>query len=293
MSEASLKTYRGNCHCGAFVYEAKLPEIKAFSQCDCSICQKLGYAWLFPGQENFEVAKGSIDDLTAYTFGKGEYVYRFCPDCGTAVMAEMPNNDPAMKIGINARALQNLDVWSLDIKPYDGKSTPPLYSPPVYKGPEPIPEKDGKTYHGSCHCGAVTLAVKLHKPLEIFDISDDEERIVECDCSVCARGGYVWVYPPSENSVIEGREHLSYRVFNNSALRKPFCKHCGVHICNESNPLSDEEAKGLSEVGQMMHQRMTAKRPINLRVLNDFDCKTLKTRKVDGWTAFGAKYVNP
>lgn len=101
MSEGSLKTYRGNCHCGAFVYEAKLPEIKSYDECNCSICHKLGYAWLFPGQGNFDVVKGSIDGLTAYTFGNGKYIYRFCPDCGTAVMADMPDQPPEMKIGIN------------------------------------------------------------------------------------------------------------------------------------------------------------------------------------------------
>lgn len=40
---------------------------------------------------------------------------------------------------------------------------------------------------GSCHCGAVTLAVKVDKPLEARDITVDEERIVECNCSICAR----------------------------------------------------------------------------------------------------------
>lgn len=41
--------------------------------------------------------------------------------------------------------------------------------------------------HGSCHCGAVTLAVKVDKPLEERDITVDEERICECNCSVCVR----------------------------------------------------------------------------------------------------------
>lgn len=294
MSEADLKSYRGSCHCGAFVYEAKLPEIKAFSECNCSICHKLGYAWLFPGQGGLDIVKGSTGDLTAYTFGKGEYVYRFCPDCGTAVLAEIPHKGPEMGIGINARAIHNLDVWSLDIKPYDGKSLQPLYSPPVYRGPEPSVEvENGQTYHGSCHCGAVTLAVKLKKPLEAYDISNDEERIVECNCSICARGGYVWVYPPREASVIEGREHLSYRVFNNNILRKPFCKHCGVHVSNELNPLTDEEVEGLSDEAKAWRGRISSMRPINLRALNDFDCKVLKTRHVDGWNEIKPAYVNP
>ncbi|KUI54895.1 Centromere protein V [Cytospora mali] len=294
MSEETLKTYRGNCHCGAFVYEAKLPEIKSYSECNCSLCHKIGYAWLFPDQGNLDIVKGSVDDLKAYTFNKGDYIYRFCSDCGTAVLAEMPNKPPGMKIGINARAIQNLDCWSLEAKPFDGKSTPPSYNPPVYKGPEPSAEiENGKTYHGSCHCGAVTVAVKLEKPLEEWDISVHKERILECNCSICARGGYVWIYPPKENSVIEGREHLSYRIFRSRILRKPFCKHCGVHICNESNPLTDEEIEGLSDVAKGFRDRIKHLRPINLRMLNDFDCKGLKTEHADGWNEFKPHYVNP
>lgn len=118
--------------------------------------------------------------------------------------------------------------------------------------------------HGSCHCGAVTLAVKVDKPLEERDITVDEERICECNCSVCIRvrlsltepqtdrmltcaadtytqGAYIWIYPHIEDSVIEGREHLEYRSFNTNVVRKSFCRHCGVHVCNEPNPITGEQ----------------------------------------------------
>lgn len=80
----NLKTYRGNCHCGAFVYEAKLPEITSYTECNCSICRKKGYAYLIPNE--VEIVKGSIDDLATYTFNEGGFVHRFCPSCGTAVL---------------------------------------------------------------------------------------------------------------------------------------------------------------------------------------------------------------
>jgi hypothetical protein len=66
---SELKTYRGNCHCGAFVYEVKLPEIKGVGQCNCSICTKKGYLWVFPSTENFKIVKGAESDLTEYQFG--------------------------------------------------------------------------------------------------------------------------------------------------------------------------------------------------------------------------------
>lgn len=72
-----LRTYRGNCHCGAFVYEVQVPEIKSVFECNCSICHKKGYLWVFPGGAgDFRVVKGSDDALTGYSFGPKKLVHK-------------------------------------------------------------------------------------------------------------------------------------------------------------------------------------------------------------------------
>ena len=55
--------------------------------------------------------------------------------------------------------------------------------PPVFSGPEPSAEVEGgKIYTGSCHCRAVTIALK-EKPLD-----DTYTGLVqECMCSICQR----------------------------------------------------------------------------------------------------------
>lgn len=68
-AKQSLQTYRGNCHCGAFVYEIDVPEIKSVTDCNCSICFKKGSLWIFLERKNFRVVKGDIAQLTAYSFG--------------------------------------------------------------------------------------------------------------------------------------------------------------------------------------------------------------------------------
>ncbi len=73
---------------------------------------------------------------------------------------------------------------------FDGGALPPKHEPPVYTGPEPTGGPAGaKTYHGSCHCGAVKLALRC-KPLDTLDtlnFDKVEERVVECNCSICHR----------------------------------------------------------------------------------------------------------
>ena len=69
-----LETYRGNCHCGAFVYEVELPKIKSVNACNCSICTKKGYLWVKPSE--IKVVKGDEASLTSYTFGSDNFVHK-------------------------------------------------------------------------------------------------------------------------------------------------------------------------------------------------------------------------
>lgn len=76
MSDApELKTYNGNCHCGAFKYFIRVPVITSVTQCNCSICFTKGYRWVFPAQDCFEVIKGE-GMLREYHFGQRTMVHR-------------------------------------------------------------------------------------------------------------------------------------------------------------------------------------------------------------------------
>jgi hypothetical protein len=81
-----LKTYRGNCHCGAFVYEADLPEITSGGECNCSICVKKGYVLVFLGRDKFRVVKGSEDQLTVYAFGTRVLEHLVNPDSSASLV---------------------------------------------------------------------------------------------------------------------------------------------------------------------------------------------------------------
>jgi hypothetical protein len=63
-----LKTYYGNCHCGAFKFNVKLPELQQVNECNCSICFKKGYKWLYPTEGCYTVEKGE-GTLKSYQFG--------------------------------------------------------------------------------------------------------------------------------------------------------------------------------------------------------------------------------
>ena len=70
-----LKTYKGNCHCGAFKFRINIPELTSVTECNCSICFRKGYKWIFPGADNFTIEKGG-GSLRDYTFGACSIVHK-------------------------------------------------------------------------------------------------------------------------------------------------------------------------------------------------------------------------
>lgn len=71
MSLSALKTYLGNCHCGAFVFQTLLPEITSVYVCNCSWCSRVGWQILAvtDPEKEFKFVKGDETSLKTYRFG--------------------------------------------------------------------------------------------------------------------------------------------------------------------------------------------------------------------------------
>jgi hypothetical protein len=70
-----MELYKGNCHCGAFIFKIKIPKLSSVTECNCSICFKKGCKWIFPSSGNFTVEKGE-GSLKDYKFGTGEIMHK-------------------------------------------------------------------------------------------------------------------------------------------------------------------------------------------------------------------------
>ena len=74
-------------------------------------------------------------------------------------------------------------------------------------------------FEGGCHCGKVRFKVQIDTP-----------EALACNCSICAKKGFINLIVESEHFLLlQGEEHLSTYRFNTQTAEHRFCKTCGIH----------------------------------------------------------------
>lgn len=116
-----MTTYTGGCHCGAVQYETDIETLNAVISCNCSLCSKRGWLLTFVPASQFRLLKGE-ESLTEYQFNKKIIHHLFCNICGTASFGRGMGPDGMEMAAINVRCLDGVDIDSLTIQKYDGKS---------------------------------------------------------------------------------------------------------------------------------------------------------------------------
>jgi hypothetical protein len=71
---------------------------------------------------------------------------------------------------------------------------------------------------GGCHCGRVA-----------FEVDGACEEVVECNCSICRKKGYLhWIIPRDQFRLLTPAEALATYTFNTRTAKHHFCPVCGV-----------------------------------------------------------------
>ncbi|MOA39795.1 Glutathione-dependent formaldehyde-activating enzyme [compost metagenome] len=110
-------------------------------------------------------------------------------------------------------------------------------------------------YRGSCHCGKIA-----------FEVEGSLEQVMECNCSLCSRRGYLlWFVPREQLQLATAESGLSTYRFNRMHIAHHFCANCG---CAPFGEATDPKGKAMAAV--------------NVRCLEGVDLDGLKVVKVDG-----------
>lgn len=113
-------SYKGSCHCGRIAFEVE-GELGQVMDCNCSICSRKGSLLWFVPRERLRLLTPE-DAMSTYTFNLHRVKHRFCPTCGIHPFGEA--NDPSGKpmAAVNVRCLEGVDIASLSVKHFDGRS---------------------------------------------------------------------------------------------------------------------------------------------------------------------------
>ena len=118
------------------------------------------------------------------------------------------------------------------------------------------------TYRGNCHCGRIA-----------FEAQGEIERVVECNCSICSKKGYLhWIIERNRFRLLRGDQDLATYTFNTGVAQHHFCRVCGVAAFYI--PRSDPD-----------------KVDVNVRCLEGVDTARLHPERFDGqnWEAAQAR----
>ncbi|KAF7981361.1 hypothetical protein HWV62_33825 [Athelia sp. TMB] len=234
-----LETYHGNCHCGAVRFTIRTPSLSTHevSSCNCSICTRNGYLMIYPAPENVTFQQG-FDNLKEFYFGSQAFVHRFCKTCGSSVNAAMSVKGGGEMLAINVRMLQGIHPEDLKLKFHDGKAYGAPYTYPVFPIPA-FPDADANPklveYPGNCQCGTVTFTMRAPSFAD-----NTPEQCWQCNCSICDRNGYLFVYPPQHDVIFHtGYDSLSEYTFNTKRKPHKFCGTCGSSIFLDKTAVND------------------------------------------------------
>jgi hypothetical protein len=77
-----------------------------------------------------------------------------------------------------------------------------------------------KTYHGSCHCGAVRFEADI----------DLAQGTIKCNCTICTKMRF-WAaaVKPAAFRLLAGAKALGEYRYHTKRDGHFFCKHCGIH----------------------------------------------------------------
>lgn len=108
-------------------------------------------------------------------------------------------------------------------------------------------------YKASCHCGRIQI-----------EVTAELTEVVECNCSICARSGFLhWYVAPEQVKLLTEKQQMSTYLWRSATGGHHFCPACGVAVIRTSTQFPPPVS-------------------INARCLEGVDIASLKIRPYDG-----------
>ena len=119
MTDTSLITHTGGCHCGAVRFEFDAPAQVTVHECNCSICTMNGYLHVIVPAARFRLLTYK-SAISTYTFNTGVAQHTFCKTCGIKSFY-VPRSNPD-GFSVNLRCVDQSTFKEITVEPFDGQN---------------------------------------------------------------------------------------------------------------------------------------------------------------------------
>ena len=118
------------------------------------------------------------------------------------------------------------------------------------------------SYKGGCHCGKVA-----------FEVDGDIDQVLECNCSICSKRGYLlWFVPRASLHLSMPESELSAYTFNTHKIKHHFCPVCGCVAFWRGQQTGQEGRRRIAVNLRLAEPEAVAEIPIDhFDGLNTFD----------------------
>ena len=119
-------TLKGSCHCKATQFEVAEAPVSV-TRCTCSFCSKRGALHAYYKPTQFKLTT-SRDRVSTYQWKTYSVAHHYCAICGCGTYSESPDFSTGkadfsnMKVGVNARLFDDLDLDKIKVEVVDGKN---------------------------------------------------------------------------------------------------------------------------------------------------------------------------
>jgi hypothetical protein len=120
MERRTVMTHHGSCHCGNVRFAVE-GEIDTTLACNCSICSRKGALLWATQRQSFRLDETG-SEMGRYTFNRHAIAHRFCPVCGIHTHSEDTDLTGEPSVYINLRCLEDLDLATVPVHHFDGRS---------------------------------------------------------------------------------------------------------------------------------------------------------------------------
>jgi hypothetical protein len=120
LKQGEVMIYKASCHCGKIEFDVE-GELTGAMACNCSICSRKGSLLWFVPREAAQLPT-SLEGIGTYVFNRHVIRHHFCQTCGIHPYAEGIDPKGNQIAAINIRCLENIDLESIPVKHFDGRS---------------------------------------------------------------------------------------------------------------------------------------------------------------------------